>query len=104
MLLFVVFVVDSRALTIYKDCLGPHHDDVGSALNLLAVVVGEQGRYLEVCSCVFFVVCVCFVVVMIVCTAICFLAFDISLCVKPGGKNRWQANNKKADRRFVLKR
>ena len=38
----------SRALVIYKECLGPAHNDVGSATNLLAVVVGEQGRYLEV--------------------------------------------------------
>lgn len=46
---FVRFLnVVSRSLFIYKECLGPGHNDVGSALNLLAVVVGEQGRYLEV--------------------------------------------------------
>lgn len=47
----------SRALRIFLDVLGAEHEDVGSALNLLAVVVGEQGRYLEVnfflCVCVF---------------------------------------------------
>lgn len=36
-----------RALVVYEECLGPQHDDVGSALNLLAVVVGEQGRNTE---------------------------------------------------------
>lgn len=37
-----------QALDIFSEMLGNDHEDVGSALNLLAVVVGEQGRYLEV--------------------------------------------------------
>lgn len=42
------FPVTRQALTVYQECLGPQHGDVGSALNLLAVVVGEQGRHVEV--------------------------------------------------------
>lgn len=33
---------------MFVEVLGPDHEDVGSALNLLAVVVGEQGDYLTV--------------------------------------------------------
>lgn len=33
---------------MFVEAVGADHEDVGSALNLLAVVMGEQGRYLEV--------------------------------------------------------
>ncbi|CAN0305704.1 unnamed protein product, partial [Ectocarpus fasciculatus] len=36
----------SRARDVFVEVLGEGHEDVGSALNLLAVVVGEQGDYL----------------------------------------------------------
>lgn len=44
------FYAYSRALRIFVDVLGPDHEEVGSALNLIAVVVGEQGRHFEVCT------------------------------------------------------
>ena len=37
-----------QAYDIFVEVLGRDHEEVGSALNLLAVVLGEQGRYLEV--------------------------------------------------------
>lgn len=39
-----------QAYGIFVEVLGRDHEEVGSALNLLAVVLGEQGRYLEVSS------------------------------------------------------
>ncbi|CAM9747669.1 unnamed protein product, partial [Hapterophycus canaliculatus] len=36
-----------QAHDVFVDAVGEDHEDVGSALNLLAVVMGEQGRYLE---------------------------------------------------------
>lgn len=44
----IVSILSRQAHDVFVDAVGEDHEDVGSALNLLAVVMGEQGRYLEV--------------------------------------------------------